>query len=35
MNQNGKGDRPRTVNMQRYRDNYQQIFRKKKQNKKK
>lgn len=33
MNQNGKGDKPRPVNMKKYGENYDKIFRKNKKNK--
>jgi len=33
MNQNGKGDKPRPVNIKKYSENYDKIFRKKKKNK--
>ena len=33
MNQNGKGDSPRPVNIKKYGENYDKIFRKKKKNK--
>jgi len=29
MSQNGKGDKPRPVNLKKYRENYDKIFRKK------